>query len=357
MKINRSAFTLVELLVVVAIIGILIGMLLPAVQNVREAARRVSCANHLRQLGVALHNFESANGHFPPGYVSTVTRTGSTANGAFINPRTWDAAPGWGWAAHLLPFIEQANLAAELDLESPIWQPDHRTLIQTSIASLLCPSSSGPRDALEVVDDSQSPYSPDGNTALLLGRSHYVASHGQESAWGPEAGQDISGEVFTDIYTSQTRRVQVRGDVSKVADGPFYRNSKTRVAEVSDGTSNTIFLGEHSSRLSDKSWASVIPGASVHPRINSPENGVDGAATMVLVHMEPSGGELDITGFPIIHPVNFPTLHVGQMFAEHSGGGNICMGDGSVRFFSEEIDLITYAELSSIGEGEVIGGL
>ena len=184
MKINRSAFTLVELLVVVAIIGILIGMLLPAVQNVREAARRVNCANHLRQLGVALHNFESANGHFPPGYASAGTRTGSTTNGAFINPETWDAAPGWGWAAHLLPFIEQANVAEGLDLESPIWQSDHRTLIQTSIASLLCPSSSGPRDALEVVDDSQSPYSPDGNTALLLGRSHY-------------AGQDISGEVFT----------------------------------------------------------------------------------------------------------------------------------------------------------------
>lgn len=76
---------------------------------------------------------------------------------------------------------------------------------------------------------------------------------------------------------------------------------------------------------------------------------------MVLYHMGPSGGELDITGFPIIHPVNFPTFHVGQMYSEHPGGGNVCMGDASVQFISENVDLITWAELSSIAEGEVAG--
>jgi len=76
---------------------------------------------------------------------------------------------------------------------------------------------------------------------------------------------------------------------------------------------------------------------------------------MVLVHAGPSGGELDITGSPIIHPINFPTYHVGQMFAEHPGGGNICLGDGSVHFFNETIDLFTFAELSSMSEGEVPG--
>ena len=140
-----------------------------------------------------------------------------------------------------------------------------------------------------------------------------------------------------------------------MSDGPFYRNSETSIGEISDGTSNTIFLGEHSSKLSDKTWVGVIPGAAVHPKFASPENGVDGAATMVLVHAGPSGGELDITGFPIIHPVNFPTFHVGQMFAEHLGGGNVCLGDGSVHFFNENLDLITFAELSSMNEGEVPG--
>lgn len=355
MKKRNNAFTLVELLVVIAIIGILVSMLLPAVQQVREAARRTSCSNNLRQLGIALQNYEGSFKHFPPGYSSTATSDGNVPSGVYIDSTTWDAAPGWGWNAHLLPFIEGNNLREGLNFDLPIWHPDHRELIQTQLPTLLCGSSSGDNRPFAIVDESGSFYSPDGAAPLFLGRSHYVACHGQESAWGPEAGADRIGEVFTDIYTSQTATVTIDGDVSRVSDGPFYRNSNTRISEIKDGTSNTIFLGEHSSRLSDKTWVGVVPGATVHPRFSSPENGPDGAATLVLVHMGPSGGELDITGFPIIHPVNFPTYHVGQMYSEHPGGGNICMGDGSVQFISETINLITFAELSSMNEGETPG--
>jgi len=179
-----------------------------------------------------------------------------------------------------------------------------------------------------------------------------VASHGQESCWG-ECGATASGEVFTNIYTSETTTVTHNGDVSKVADGPFYRNSRVQFREITDGLSNTLFLGEHSSLLSDKTWVGVVPGAFTHPRFKSPENGPDAAATLVLVHSGPSGGELDIIGLPIVHPVNFPTYHVGQMYAEHPGGGNVCLGDGSVRFVSNDVDLLLWAEYSSMGEGEI----
>jgi len=189
-------------------------------------------------------------------------------------------------------------------------------------------------------------------TQVEVGRSHYVASHGQESCWG-ECGATQTGPVFTNIYTGTTTLVTHAGDVSKIADGPFYRNSKTRLRDVGDGMSKTIFFGEHSSALSDKTWVGVVPGGFTHPRMSSPENGPDAAATLVLVHAGPSGGELDITGFPIIHSVNFPTYHVGQMFSEHAGGGNVGLGDGSVRFVNNTVDLILWAEYSSMDEAEV----
>jgi hypothetical protein len=168
-----------------------------------------------------------------------------------------------------------------------------------------------------------------------------------------ECGTALIGTVFTNIYSGETRTIDIYGVVSKVADGPFYRNSRVLVREVRDGLSNTIFLGEHASSLSDKTWLGVIPGASVTPRIRSPENVVEAAAGLVLAHGGPSGGELDITGFPIIHPVNFPALHVCQIYAEHPEGGNEALGDASVRFVSEDVDLILWAEMSSMNEGEI----
>ena len=352
---NRSrnrAFTLVELLVVIAVIGILVALLLPAVQSAREAARGVQCKNHLKQLGLALHVHHDGKQAFPAGYQSFFTRDGSGPASAAVHPQTWDAAPGWGWNSQLLPYLEQGAAADALDFEAPIWDPAHSDAVALKFSVLLCPSSQGETDSFLVQDASGEPLSIGGST-VRLGRSHYVASHGQESCWG-ECGSDPKAIVFRNIYTSATEEIEVHGDVSQLADGPFFRNSKTRLADVTDGTSNTIFLGEHTSRLSDKTWVGVVPGAQTHPLVTSPENGPDAAATLTLVHAGPSGGELDITGFPIIHPVNFPTFHVGQMAADHPGGGFVALGDGSVRFISENVDLILFAELSSMNEGELI---
>ena len=350
---QRRAFTLIELLVVIAIIAILIALLLPGVQQAREAARRTRCRNNLKQLGLALHNYHDVHGVFPAGYYSYGTSDGTGPAWAQIDPLTWDAAPGWGWGTMLLPYLDQATVSARLDAVNPIWTPAYADAIATKLPVFLCPSTTGGDEAFIVRDDTGFPLTIAG-TQVTLGRSHYVASHGQESCWG-ECGAALTGEIFTDIYTGATTTVTINGDVSKVADGPFYRNSRTRFRDVIDGTSNTIFLGEHSSKLSEKTWVGVVPGAYTHPSFTTPENGPDAAATLTLVHAGPSGGELDITGFPIIHPVNFPTFHVGQMYSEHPGGGHICLGDGSVRFLSEFIDLLTFAELSSMGEGEIVG--
>jgi prepilin-type N-terminal cleavage/methylation domain-containing protein len=348
----RKAFTIIELVVVMAIIGILVGLLLPAVQASREAARRMSCSNHLHQIGLAAQNYHAAFRRFPAGYVSFPTRDGTAPPTALLDPVTWDGAPGWGWAAGLLPYFESNAIADHLQYDQPIWSPVNEQAIATTIPVMLCPSATGGDEPMVIRNESGGPLVIDGRQ-VRVGRSHYVASHGQESCWG-ECGSAATGEVFTNIYTGATKFVDIGGDAGRVADGPFFRNSRTRFRDVRDGTSNTIFFGEHSSALSEKTWVGVVPGAFTHPEFRSPENGPDAAATLTLVHAGPSGGELDITGNPIIHPINFPTYHVGQMYSQHSGGGYVCLGDGSVQFVTQFVDLLLWAELSSMGEGERI---
>lgn len=350
---RRFGFTLIELLVVIAIIAVLVSLLLPAVQQAREAARRSQCKNNLKQIGLGLHNYHDTHAVFPAGYYSWGTNNGSAPSWAQVDPTTWDAAPGWAWGTMLLPYLDQAPLYNRLDVNRACWDGVNADSVATKLSVFLCPSSSGGDEPFQIRDESGSPLTIAGQQPVF-GRSHYVASHGQESCWG-ECGASTSGEVFTNIYTSATTTVTINGDASRVADGPFFRNSRTKFRDVIDGSSNTVFMGEHSSKLSDKTWVGVVPGAFVHPRFSSPENGPDAAATLTLVHAGPSGGELDITGFPIIHSINFPTYHVGQMYSEHTGGGHVLLGDGSVRFLSENIDLFLFAELSSIGEGESVG--
>jgi prepilin-type processing-associated H-X9-DG protein len=134
-----------------------------------------------------------------------------------------------------------------------------------------------------------------------------------------------------------------------MASGPFYRNSRVRFADVRDGTSYSVFIGEHTS-ISDKTWVGVVPGSESCPidPHRFPFTSCDRAATYVLCHSGPAAGEAGV-----IHPPSFPTCHVCQMYSPFQGG-NVLFGDGSVRFIPVSINLNTWAGLCSIKGGEVI---
>jgi prepilin-type N-terminal cleavage/methylation domain-containing protein/prepilin-type processing-associated H-X9-DG protein len=311
---RRDGFTLIELLAVIAIIGALVGLLLPAVQKAREAAARAQSQNNLKQIGLALHHHHDAEGRFPPGY-----RSGSPGRPV---PAV-DDAPGWAWGTYLLPYLEQEPLYKALRLDLPCWDPANAAAVKTPVKTFINPAApnGGPTMAVR-----------DGGGAVLaeFAISHYVANNGQDESWAYDLA-DLSG---------------LRGT------GPFFRNSKTRAATVTDGLSQTVFVGEHTT-ISDKTWVGVVPGAEVRPidPHRFPFTAGDQAATLVLCHSGPAAGEEGV-----VHPPSFPTCHVCQMYAPWAGGGGqVLFGDGHVQYVPTSINLNTWAALSSMNLGDVPG--
>ncbi len=203
-----SGFTLVELLVSIAIIGILVGLLLPAVQAARESARQTQSQNNLHQIGLAIHNYESSIRQIPSGYISD-------AVGTTPNPNTWDAAPGWAWGSLILPYLEQQTVHDELDFSLPCWHESMTSSVQARIPMFLNPAAINYEGPTWIVDEADS-------MVAKFGRSHYLANAGQDEPWG---------------YHPPLQ------DWSASATGPFYRNSKVRFADITDGLSTTVFVG------------------------------------------------------------------------------------------------------------------
>jgi prepilin-type N-terminal cleavage/methylation domain-containing protein/prepilin-type processing-associated H-X9-DG protein len=300
-RVSRQAFTLIELLVVIAILAILIGLLLPAVQKVREAAARLKCTNNLKQIGLALHTYHDNIGSFPSAYVDRNTDPNSDA--------TFDVGPGWGWASMILPYIEQGNVTKQIDFTQTVGTS---AIGQTVLPVFLCPS-----------DQTQPTFQVYGTSAVVASVNYVACSGTLETS--PHPGNNT---------------------------GLFLRNSHYRIADVTDGLSDTIIIGERNSGHSRATWVGAVPGGMVPalqapgPPPNDPFTTAETAQALVVSH-----GNRDH-----VPSADSPIWDADTFYSNHTGkGANFLFGDGSVHFLTNGINGITFESMCSIAGGEVIG--
>jgi prepilin-type N-terminal cleavage/methylation domain-containing protein/prepilin-type processing-associated H-X9-DG protein len=316
---RRQGFTLIELLVVIAIIAVLIALLLPAVQAAREAARRIQCTNNLKQIGIALHNYHSAVGAFPPGYLS------------LMDPVTFDNdGPGWGWPSFALSQMEQLPTYNSINFVQGIEFPANQTARLNVIASFVCPSDAYRQDTFTVVDSTTTGTMP-GAPICVVASSNYVGSvgSGDPSSLYPFIIDDDDGPPGRDN-----------------GNGLFYRNHSVTIAQFTDGTSQTFAAGERSQNLARATWTGAITNAAVPLVALQAGAGFDpeGGGALVLAHT----GEN--------HGPNAPSgqAHGDQYWSLHPGGANFLFADGGVRFIKEQVGFTIFQSLATRASGEVL---
>ena len=292
---RKSAFTLVELLVIIAIIGVLVALLLPAVQAAREAARASQCKNHLKQLGLAVHQYHDTMGRLPPGWLADKP----------------EGVPGWGWSPALFPYLEQANLSeGSIRRHAAIADSTNQQARETPVPVLFCPSDPHPK------------------VATIFGGAEKADQEDRRDEGDPLSRFIESGEPLLRI--ARTNYVGVFG-ISEIEESPaagegvFFFQSRTRFAEVTDGLSNTVIVGERSAKLGNSVWAGVVQGAN------------EAMARVV--------GIAD-------HPPNHPDHHFDDFTSYHPGGVHFVFGDGSVQRLNDQIDMAVYQALCTRDGGE-----
>ncbi len=286
-KRGRRGFTLIELLVVIAIIAVLIALLLPAVQAAREAARRIQCVNNLKQMGLALQNYHDSLGSFPAGYYAT---------SRFVDGAT-DTSKGWGWGTMILPMMEQGPLYNAANFSLNLEAAANTTVIATSLTAYLCPSDPASTSPFPVSDASGNPL------AMMMASGYAACTGGDES--------DVVSGVNND----------------GLGRGIFYRNSRTRMADLTDGTSNTIAVGERAWSIANGVWAGSVTNAVIRrgPANRCPKTGsmFYSSAAMTLAHSHLLNSDTDADG------------GIDDFSSRHPGGGNFLFADGSVHFLKD----------------------
>jgi prepilin-type N-terminal cleavage/methylation domain-containing protein/prepilin-type processing-associated H-X9-DG protein len=288
---RRAGFTLIELLVVIAVIAMLIALLLPAVQACREAARRAQCVNNLMQLGLAVQNYESSHEVFPPGVVND---TGPVLD----QPKGYH----FGWLVRILPYCEMRNIYNHVNLKLGLYETQNFTTRTTLVTSFLCPSDNRVNRAI--------------NNVVL---TNYVGCH---------------NDVETPI------------DVKN--NGVFFLNAAVRYEDISDGSSQTIFLSEKLNDGTGQGWAS-----GTRASLRNVGTGINGAVNV------PGSPASEIARDASADPTapkftpGTPSF-VGGFASQHPGGANFSFGDGSVHFLKNSIGVGVLKLLANRADDEVI---
>ncbi len=294
-KLNRyRGFTLVELLVVIAIIGVLVGLLLPAVQAAREAARRMQCSNNLKQIGLSMHNYADAHRKFPPGWLffsPTMSGRGDRPN----------RLPGWGWQTMILPYIEQGNIFNQINFDGTgMSEAPNNQIVNQTFALQHCPSSGDPLHI--ILGPNTLPIQ------LGIAASNYLG---------------VAGSFVASAYYNQPEGRK---------NGMMIEDRSMTFGDISDGTSNTLLVGEVSMSgngrnwgadgfLWDPKWYGSIQTRGGLTRADAPESVV-------------RAGEFRM------NPPSVVSANVkrNSFKSRHTGGAQFALADGSVHFVSESID-------------------